>query len=105
MRSGLLAVQAAWLDRRLDVGERRVADRLPRLEALAQPQERDVAVAVVGRLRQDGEDQLVDRPAVRRRERDAVDLPQAVAQRAHPPRRRPRPLAAGHGRDLHPGGL
>ena len=38
----------------------RVAHRLPRVEALAQAQEGDVAVAVVGRLREHGQHQLVD---------------------------------------------
>ena len=63
--------------------ERRVAHRGPAREARAQPQEGDVAVAVVRRLREDGEDQLVERPPVRRRRRPAVDEPQPVAQRAH----------------------
>ena len=39
-------------------------------EAPAQPQEGDVAVAVVGGLPEDGQDQLVERPLVRRRARD-----------------------------------
>ena len=48
--------------------DRRVADLLPGREALAQAQEGDVAVAVVGRLRQDGEHELGERVAVRRRD-------------------------------------
>ena len=54
-------------DRLLDLVDRRVADRLPRVvgKALAQSQIRDVAVAVVGRLRQHGQHQLGDRVAVR----------------------------------------
>src|SRR4051794_41929966 len=67
---------AARADRRLDVGVRRVADLLPAREALAQAQERDVAVAVVGRLREDREDQLVEPAAVRRGRRAAVQLAQ-----------------------------
>ena len=50
----------------------------------AQPRERDVAVAVVRRLREHREDQLVERLPVRRRRRAAVDEPQPVAQRAAP---------------------
>ena len=45
-------------DRLLDLVDRRVADLLPAREALAQPEIGDVAVAVVGRLRQDRQDQL-----------------------------------------------
>jgi hypothetical protein len=76
---GLDLRDAARADRELDVGVGRVADRLPAAEAVAQGQERDIAVAVVGRLRQDGEDQLVEAVPVRRRERPAVDLTQPVA--------------------------
>jgi hypothetical protein len=42
-------------------------DVAPVAEALAQAQEGDVAVAVVRRLRQDGEDELVERRVVRAR--------------------------------------
>ena len=73
---------AAWPDRLLDLVDRRVAHVLPRREALAQRQIGDVAVAVVGRLREDGEDQLGDRMSVRLGQRDAVDEPQPVADRA-----------------------
>src|SRR4051794_41951231 len=66
---------AARADRRLDVGVRRVADLLPAREALAQAQERDVAVAVVGRLREDREDQLVEPAAVRRGRGAAGEVP------------------------------
>ena len=75
--SGDAGRRAGWPPRRPSRGASRTA--LPGREALAQPQVGDVAVAVVGRLRQDGEDQLVERAAVRRGERDAVDGPQAVA--------------------------
>ena len=51
----------------------------PRREALAQAQEGDVAVAVVGGLRQHREDQLGDRVAVRGHQGHAVDVAQAVA--------------------------
>ena len=72
---------AARADRLLDLLVRRVADRLPRTrpavaEALAQPQEGGVAVAVVGALREHRQDQLVERAAVRRRRRDPVELAQ-----------------------------
>ena len=53
-------------DRLLDLVDRRVAHGLPAIEALAQAQEGDVAVAVVRRLLQHGQDQLADRVAVRR---------------------------------------
>ena len=56
-----LPVEPAGLDRVLDLGDGRVAHLPPRSEALAQPQVGDVAVAVVRRLGQDGEDQLVQR--------------------------------------------
>src|SRR3954454_8500070 len=75
----LLAVQPTGLDRGLDVLERRIAYGVPAAEAVAQAQERDVAVAVVGRLREDREDQLVERAPVRRRGGDAVEQPQPVA--------------------------
>ena len=88
---GLLAVQAAGLDRRLDLLQRRVAHLLPGREARAQAQVGDVAVAVVGRLREHGEDQLLEPVAVRRRDRPAVDEPQPIAQRAHATRRGRRP--------------
>ena len=65
---------------------------------VAQAQERDVAVAVVRRLREHGQDQLVERLPVRRRRRPAVDEPQPVAQREHAPARGRRPVAARDGR-------
>ena len=55
---------------------------------LAQAQEGDVAVAVVRRLREDGQDELVERVAVGRHDRHAVDVAQALAHRAHAARRR-----------------
>ena len=72
----------------------------PSGEARAQAQVRDVAVAVVGRLREDGQDQLLEPLAVRRGDGPAVDEPQPVADRAHPPRRGRRPRGARHGGDL-----
>ena len=73
----------AGADRLLDLLVGRVTHRLPAREALAQAQEGDIAVAVVGRLREDREDQLVEPVAVRRRGRDAVELTQPVADPAH----------------------
>jgi len=69
----------AGADRELDVGVGRVADGLPAAEAVPQGHESDVAVAVVGRLRQDGEDQLVQAVSVGRRKRPAVHLAETVA--------------------------
>src|SRR5215218_5562470 len=80
---GLDLGDAAGADRLLDLLVRGVADGLPGSEAAAQPQEGDVAVAVVGRLREHGQDQLVEAAAVRRRHGDAVDLAQAVADAPH----------------------
>ena len=74
---------AAGPDRLLDLLVGGVADGLPGGEAAAQAQEGDVAVAVVGRLREHGQDQLVEPLAVRRRRRDAVELAQAVADPPH----------------------
>ena len=51
----------AGLNRRLDLCDRRGAHGLPRREALAQPQEGDVAVAVVRRLRETRQDELGER--------------------------------------------
>src|SRR4051794_11648361 len=84
---GLDLRDAPGPDRRLDLLVGRVAYGLPAAEAVAQPQEGHVAVAVVGRLGQDGEDQLVQRLAVRRRDRRAVELAQAVADPADASRR------------------
>ena len=56
--------------------------------ALAQAQEGDVAVAVVRRLREDGQDELAERVAVGRHDRHAVDVAQALAHRADAARRR-----------------
>ena len=70
---------------------RRVADRLPGREALAQTRVGDVAVAVVGALGEDGEDELVERRAVGLLARDAVELAQPVADRADPAARRSPP--------------
>ena len=53
--------EAAGPDRLLDLLDRRVAHLVPALEALAQARVGDVAVAVVGVLGEDGEDELVDR--------------------------------------------
>ena len=70
-------------------------------EPRAQAQEGDVAVAVVGRLAEHGEDQLVERLPVRRRGRAAVDQAQPVAQRADAAPRRRGPVGALDG--LHRG--
>ena len=87
---GLHLRDAAGADRLLDLLERRVADRVPVCEALAQPQVRDVAVAVVRRLREDRQHELGDRVAVRWRDRHAVDLGEPRADARHPrPRRSP----------------
>ena len=59
------------------LGASRTAAQLPK--RLRSAEEGDVAVAVVGRLREDGEDQLVEALPVRRRERAAVELAEAVA--------------------------
>ena len=67
-------------DRLLDLLHRRVADGLPRSEPLAEAQVGDVAVAVVGRLAEDGEDQLVERRVVRGQGGDAVGLAQLRAE-------------------------
>ncbi len=85
---GLDLRDAAGADRLLDLGEWRVAHGLPRGEARAQAQECDVAVAVVRRLREDRQDQLGDRVAVRAHQRDAVDVAQAVADAQHTSSRR-----------------
>src|SRR4051794_30386933 len=69
---GLRRRQAARADRRLDLVERSVAHGDPVREAVAQPQIRDVPVAVVRRLREDGQDELGDRVAVRTQARNAV---------------------------------
>ena len=69
MRTRLDLRDPAGPDRLLDLLDRRVADRLPRREAVAQAQEGDVAVAVVRRLREDGQDELAERVAVRRHDR------------------------------------
>ena len=95
------AADPARADRRLDVGVRGVADLGPAAEPRAEAQERDVAVAVVRRLAEHREDQLVERLPVRRRARAAVDEPQPVAQRAHPAAGRRGPVGAPDG--LHRG--
>ena len=72
-----------------------------RREALAQAQVGDVAVAVVGGLREHRQHQLGDRVAVRAHQRDAVDLAQAVADRARTRARgwaRSRTLRSRHAR-------
>src|SRR5215218_7541618 len=84
-------------DRLLDLGVRRVQDRLPRREALAQPLVGDVAVAVVRRLREDGENQLVERLLVRRHDRHAVDLAQPVPDRGDAAPRRAPPFGSRDG--------
>ena len=53
------------------------------VEAVAQAQEGDVAVAVVGRLREHGQHQLAERVAVGLHHRDPVHRAQALAHRAH----------------------
>ena len=83
--------EPARADRLLDLVERRVADLLPGREALAQAGVGDVAVAVVGVLGEHGLDQLGDRMAVRLVDRAPVELAQPVADRPHPPLRRPLP--------------
>ena len=60
---------AAGADRLLDLLERRVAHLLPARHPCAQAQVGDVAVAVVGRLREHRQDQLGDRVAVRSHQR------------------------------------
>ena len=65
-----------------------------RRQALAQAQVGDVAVAVVGRLREHRQHELGDRIAVRAHQRDAVHLAQAVADPHDPRARRRRPAAA-----------
>ena len=62
-------------------------------EPLAQPPVGDVAVAVVRVLRQDGEDQLVDRRPVRLELRLAVRRAQALQDRADAAAVRPLPVA------------
>ena len=62
---GLDLGDAAGADRLLDLGDGRVAHGLPGGEARAQAQEGDVAVAVVGRLREHGQHELGDRMPVR----------------------------------------
>ena len=52
-------------------------------EALAQAQVGDVAVAVVRGLREDGQDELGERVAVRLHRRHPVERAQTLAQRAH----------------------
>ena len=79
---GLDPADAAGADRALDVGVGRVAHGGPAGEVPSQREEGHVAVAVVGRLREDGQDQLVQPVAVRRRERAAVELAQTVADAA-----------------------
>src|SRR3954466_10636606 len=80
---GLDLRDAAGADRRLHLGVRRVPDRLPAPEALAQAQEGAGAVASARGLREDGEDQLVERPAVRRGDRTAVHGAEAVPDAAN----------------------
>src|SRR6185312_13719044 len=84
---GLDLRDAAGPDRLLNLIHRRVADRLPVGEAFAEPQVGDVAIAVVGRLRQHGQDQLGDWMAVRLGLGNPVHQPQPAANRAHAPRR------------------
>ena len=66
-----------------------------RREALAQAQVRDVAVAVVRGLRQDRQDELGDRVAVRRQRGHAVDLGEPLADPRDP---RARPALPGRPR-------
>ena len=83
MRTDLTFEMPPGPDRLLDLLHRRVAHRLPRVEAVAQAQEGDVAVAVVGRLRQHRQHQLADRVAVGLHHGDPVHRAQALAHRAH----------------------
>ena len=79
----------------------------PSREPLAQRQVGDVAIAVVGPLREDGQDQLGDRIAVRLRARDTVERTQRVPDlHAHDGGRRP-PRRALRGRPacMRRGGL
>src|SRR5436309_3452154 len=85
---GLDLRDAAGPDRQLDLVDWRIADLLPGSEPLAERQIGDVAIAVVGRLRQHRQNQLRDRVAVRHGEWDAIDEPQPVANRADPAARR-----------------
>ena len=95
-------------DRLLDRVDGRVAHGLPAAEALAQREERDVAVAIVGRLREDRQDQLVERPMVRLRPRDTVERTQRIPDLPHSTatRRSPRSVDAGgprvHGSGRYP---
>src|SRR5581483_1566723 len=92
---------AAGTDRLLDLSHGRVAHRVPALKPLPQCQVCDVAVAVVGRLREDGQDQLCDRMAMRPRRGHPIDKPQAVADRAHPAGRRTAPGCPARGCSGH----
>src|SRR3954447_38803 len=79
---GLDLGDAAGPDRRLDVVVGGVADGVPAAEALTQAQEGDVAVAVARRLREDGQDELVEPLPVRGRDGPPVDLPEPVPDAA-----------------------
>ena len=71
--------EPAGADRLDDLLERRVAHGRPRVEAVAQTVVGDVAVAVVGVLREDGQHELVDRRAVGLR-RSGARTPRAGAR-------------------------
>jgi hypothetical protein len=71
--NGLDPRDAARTDGRLHLVQRGVAHRLPAREAIPEAQEGDVAVAVARRLGEDGEDELLERPAVRRGDRRPVE--------------------------------
>ena len=71
-----------------------------RREALAQAQVGDVAVAVVGRLREHGEDELVERVGRAGAPRGGRRASQPLAQRAHAAGLGRIPFRARHGGDL-----
>ena len=62
---------------------RSMRHRAPRREALAQAHERHVAVAVVGGLREDRQDQLAERVAVRLHARRSINGAQPLPDAAH----------------------
>src|SRR5437588_6971520 len=93
---GLDLRYAPRANRLLHLRERRVAHRLPRREAIAQAQVRDVAIAVVRRLREYRQHELRDRVPVRAHQRDAVHLAQPFAHAHHARASRPSPVRRWH---------